>query len=82
MFLEKLLGFFFKLYVWYDNFGDSLLWFFFEIVVEDFKIGEKWYFIVNWWFVVEKGFGEVEFELRVVLKEDLLEFKNVFYFWV
>lgn len=63
LFFEKFLGFFYKVNVWYDNFGKNLLWFFFEIIIEEFRIKEKWYFVVNRWFVVEKGFGEIELEL-------------------
>lgn len=50
--------------------------------MEDIRSGDLWYFFVNWWFVLEKGFGEIEYEINVVNKYEFRKFKNLFVFWM
>lgn len=53
----------YKVKIWYDNGGKSLLWFLYEVVVKDVFIDEKWYFVVNRWFVVESVDGVIDVEI-------------------
>ena len=78
--LPNSLGRLFKILIWHDNSGESPTWFLQQVEVEDSSTGDKWHFIANRWLALEKGSGEIEFEINVADKKELAKFKNLFVF--
>ena len=78
--LPHSLGRLFKIRIWHDNSGESPAWFLQQVEVEDGSTGDKRHFLVNRWLALEKGSGEIEFEINAADKKELAKFKNLFVF--
>ena len=74
------LGRLFKIRIWHDNSGKSPAWFLQQVEIEDCGTGNIGHFIANRWFALEKGSGQIEFEINAAEKEELGKFKNLFMF--
>ena len=55
--------------IWHDNSGrkSSASWFLKNIIVRDVQTNERFYFIAQKWFAVEKDDGRVRFDRFVVV---------------
>ena len=78
--LPKSLGRLFKILIWHDNSGESPAWFLQQVEIEDTSTGDTWHFLANRWLALEKGSGEIEFEINAADKNELTKFKNLFVF--
>ena len=78
--LPKSLGRLFKILIWHDNSGESPAWFLQQVEIEDSSTGDTWHFLANRWLALEKGSGEIEFEINAADKNELTKFKNLFVF--
>lgn len=78
--LPQSLGRLFKILVWHDNSGDSPAWFLQQIEIEDCSSGQKWHFLANRWLALEKGAGQIHFEISAANEKDLANFKDLFLF--
>ncbi|CAG0918125.1 unnamed protein product [Notodromas monacha] len=66
--------------IWHDNTGKGQLasWYLNFIVIRDLQTGEKYQFIANEWFAVEKGDGLIDRLLPVAGKEQMSQFAHLF----
>ena len=78
--LPKSLGQLFKILVWHDNSGESPAWFLQQVEIEDSSTGDTLHFLANRWLALDKGSGEIEFEINAADKNELTKFKNLFVF--
>lgn len=78
--LPNPLGRLFKILIWHDNSGESPAWFLQQVEVEDSSTGDRFHFLANRWLALEKGSGEIEFEINAADKKELTNFKNLFVF--
>ena len=67
------------LHIWHDNSGDdsSASWFLKYIIVRDLQTMEKFYFISQRWFAVEKDDGKIEHILPVASELDIHKFSYI-----
>lgn len=78
--LPNSLGRLFKILIWHDNRGESPAWFLQQVEIEDSSTGDTWHFLAKRWLALEKGSGEIEFEINAADKNELSKFKNLFVF--
>ncbi|CAH8648355.1 unnamed protein product [Heterobilharzia americana] len=66
--------------LWHDNsgVGDKASWYCNYVGVVDLQTSEKSHFIVESWFAVEEGDGQVDRLIPVTSQEELLTFKHMF----
>ncbi|VDQ00021.1 unnamed protein product [Trichobilharzia regenti] len=66
--------------LWHDNsgVGDKASWYCNYVGVVDLQTREKSHFIVESWFAVEEGDGQVDRLIPVTSQEELLTFKHMF----
>ena len=76
--LPRPLGQLFKIRIWHDSSGSSPSWFLQQVEVEDSQTGDKYHFFANKWLALEKGSGEIQFEISVAGKKEVAKFKNLF----
>ena len=63
------------IHVWHDNSGNSPSWFLSHVIVKDHQTEEKWTFVSDSWFAVEKGDGKIDRILIPVSPRELKSFK-------
>lgn len=63
------------IHVWHDNSGNSPSWFLSHVIVTDHQTEEKWTFVSDSWFAVEKGDGKIDRILIPVSPRELKSFK-------
>lgn len=63
------------IHVWHDNSGNSPSWFLSHVIVTDHQTEEKWTFVSDSWFAVEKGDGMTNRILMPVSPRELKSFK-------
>ena len=63
------------LHVWHDNSGSSPSWFLSQVIVVDHQTEDKWHFMSDSWFAVEKSDGKVDRILLPVSPREMKSFK-------
>ncbi|CAF4886443.1 unnamed protein product, partial [Rotaria socialis] len=79
MAVPKSLGSLSYIHIWHDNTGEgeSASWFLKYIIVRDLQTTEKFHFICQKWFAVEKGDGAIDYVLPVAGEYQKQEFSYV-----
>ncbi|CAF0849209.1 unnamed protein product [Adineta steineri] len=77
--VPKSLGLLNYIRIWHDNTGEgsSASWFLKYIIVRDLQTLDKFYFISQQWFAVEKDDGRIERILPIASEEEMQEFSYV-----
>lgn len=66
--------------IWHDNSGkgSDASWFLGFIVIRDLQTKKKWFFVVNKWFAVEEGDGQIDRVIPVAGNDDITNFSHLF----
>ena len=63
------------LHVWHDNTGKNPSWFLSHVIVKNHQTEDKWHFVCDSWFAVEKGDGKIDRILLPVSPREMKSFK-------
>ncbi len=77
------LGTIFKVHVWHDNSGRNPAWYLSRVIVRDLQTNQRYFFLAECWFTLDKRLGFIGKDLALAGKTDILFLLNMlcyFYF--